>query len=443
MPRYVVRLKWPEPEAVRSLEELEKAMSSGARVVESFLEERSQDTTPTPWTGALPAAGGEEYIIPGRPAEVSHYQSAVGGGLWLVSGSQHAIDSLKDAHGDLVQGVVEDVALELPAPQVELMEGGLAEVGSSYHLKLLGVDSSLHSQTDGSGVSVAIIDSGLYKGHSEFKRTVILKDDSYDYKQQPWKRGSLTYIKHQSGKKVETRHYHGTAVAGMLCGASSGVAPGISVIVHTVFYENVTLWRVEPAMLYSHLAGADIIVMSFGTRGYNSIFEDEIYYLTKKDNRLIVTAIGNDGPGTHGSPGDYQDVLSVGATDVNDQAWLNPETNKGTSGALMSKGNTCYRKPDVYAPGASLTLPVQKGVDSSGYITRSGTSFAAPLVAGVAALVLSWYRQQGKTITATDVREHLLATADDVTLPKELGSSGKRVNAAKAVKCLKTLFPTP
>jgi subtilisin family serine protease len=405
--------------------------------------------------------GGDVDMIPGRPAEVSDYQRTADGRLWWVDGGAGALNELREARDDLE--VVENIGLEVPQPSsVELMAGGIGDTGSRYHLKLLGVDSSLRSQVDGSDVRVAIIDSGLYKDHSEFERTSILKDCAWDYWHIRPTSGKVTYIDLPPGKKYEPRNYHGTAVAGMLCGASLGVAPGVALMIHNVFYQQTAadeakalrwkekgrwhepetdLIRVEWAIDKAVAQKADIILLSLGRTGYNDCFNQELINQSNVQ-RLIVAAIGNDGPRTHCSPGDYEYVLSVGATDPNDEVWLNPETGKGTAGDLIPKGNTSYRVPVIYAPGANLILPVPEHIDQSSYITRSGTSFAAPLVAGVAALIIGWYKERGKEIRANEVKQLLLETADDIPLPNELGGgTGKRVNAAKAVETLKARFP--
>ena len=457
--QYIVRLKRPEPKAIRS--------------IESFLKERTQDIPPTPrLTRGIPSGraipaygpmlyGGDVDMIPGRPAEVSDYQSTADGRLWVVTGSQAVLDEL----GEEEEGVeiIENIGLEVPKPSsLELMAGGIGDAGSSYHLKLLGVDSSLRSQADGSGVRVAIIDSGLDPNHSEFKGTSYF--EAWDYYRIPPTSDKVTFVDLPPKKRYEPRNYHGTAVAGMLCGALSGVAPRVTLIIHNVFYQETAVkeakllrwkeggkWhypetdlaRVEWALnrSFHKKVDADIILLSMGRPGYNGCFNEELIN-DPKATTLVVAAIGNDGPRTHCSPGDYEYVLSVGATDANDQAWLNPKTGKGTAGDLIPKGNASYRVPVIYAPGANLILPVPEHIDPSGYITRSGTSFAAPLVAGVAALVMGWYKYHGKKICAKDVKELLLETADPIKLPDELGGTGLRVNAARVVKCLKDMFPT-
>jgi|GEM_PF-4276362 len=359
----------------------------------------------------------------------------------------------------------ENVGLNIPEPiSMELMAGeaGTASPPSSgYYRKILGVDDVLHRDADGSGIKVSIIDSGIYRHHDEFKGTSFF--ESWDYYELRPKKGDPTYVFLPAESKYEPGNYHGTAVAGMLCGRHSGVAPGVMLIVHNVFYQQkaqqeanlltrrkdgvhkrpeTDLLRVEMALnrSYHKTVNADIILMSMGRSGYDPCFIEELPS-DRLSSTLVVAAIGNDGSQTHYSPADYEHVLSVGGTDENDNVWHNTETGKGSAGNIISNGNASYRVPVIYAPGVNMRLPVPAHIDPTGYIVRSGTSFAAPLVAGVAALVMGWYKQRNKTIRANDVKEHLCETADSIELPAQLGASGLRVNAAAAVNTLKEVFP--
>ena len=107
---------------------------------------------------------------------------------------------------------------------------------------------------------------------------------------------------------------------------------------------------------------------------------------------LVVVSAGNDGPGarTIGTPADGDSVVAVGATD-----------SLGRTAGFSSRGPTADNriKPEVSAPGVSLVVA---HIDS-GLAVASGTSFAAPLVAGVAALV-----QSGRTGPAVELREGLM-----------------------------------
>lgn len=188
--------------------------------------------------------------------------------------------------------------------------------------------------------------------------------------------------------------------------------------------------------MYATSTNADVIVISLGTRGYDPCFEEEIDTIHRYSPKtLIVVAAGNSGPGTHLSPGDYRGVLTVGAIDWQHRFW------PSTSGARLDLPGA-YVKPDLYAPGADLDLPVPSAVSESGYLCKSGTSFAAPIVGGVGASIIGWYRDQGKAIEADRVRELLLETADEVPVPAELGGTGRRLNVGRALATLRPSVPT-
>lgn len=126
---------------------------------------------------------------------------------------------------------------------------------------------------------------------------------------------------------------------------------------------------------------------------------------------LLVAAAGNDGDSTANYPAYHPDVVSVAATDRND--------NKASF-------SNCNSDVEVAAPGVDIwsTTP------GNTYATLDGTSMATPHASGVAAMI--WSRNPGWT--ATQVRNQLNSTADD------LGSSGRdncfgygRVNLARAL----------
>jgi subtilisin family serine protease len=146
---------------------------------------------------------------------------------------------------------------------------------------------------------------------------------------------------------------------------------------------------------------------------------------------VLSISAGNSGPGssTIGSPGDYCNVIGVGATDINDVIASFSSRGPGDFAA-------CTDKPDVSAPGAN----VRSSVDGGGYANFSGTSRAAPHVAGCAALL------KGIDINVTHDEIYDLLTTTGV----DLGSSGfdfnygyGRINCHAAAQAMGPPGPTP
>lgn len=484
----LIRLRWPEPAAFESAEALEKALADRSRRLDRLLEERAPSPGPAtggaagyepPGGGFLRDLAGSDGGLPGslggpgkvgglgeaapgrrRAARASKpkrargptrsYATVAGEASKRLRGEAKTVAEVARENRDLVASVGSDVGFAVPPPEVILAASDGGDAGAVDPIRSLGLDPGGDRSRTGAGVRVAVIDSGLDTGHPEFDGASILERDSYDYwRLHEVRKGVVTSIAVPAGGPYATRHYHGTAVAGLVSGVRSGVAPGASLIIHNVFYlsageakrlgwrddqgrwqePDTTILRVEPALMYSLAAQADILVLSFGTPGYNPCFEDEAEYLVRNFGRLVVAAAGNAGLGKNMSPGDYDGVLSVGATTADGAVW------PGTSTARLERGGKHYVKPDLYAPGVNLRVPVPASVAASGYLCASGTSFAAPLVAGVAAAVLGRLRERGgERPEATAIREILLETADEIEAPAELGGRGRRLNARRAME---------
>lgn len=147
-----------------------------------------------------------------------------------------------------------------------------------------------------------------------------------------------------------------------------------------------------------------------------------------------VFSSGNPGPecGAGGSPGDYNEALSVGATDVADV--IAEFSGRGPS--VFGKGN-----PNVSAPGVDVISSVPGG----GYESLSGTSMAAPHVAGTLALMMSAApeligdidaAQSALQTTALDIIDTTCGGDDDGD-PNNVYGEG-RIDAAAAVNLVAT-----
>lgn len=256
-------------------------------------------------------------------------------------------------------------------------------------------------KTKGStNIIVAVIDDGIDLYHEDLIDNItkpfdIVQDSSY-------------YI--PAGE-------HGTHVAGIIAGkidnymGGSGVAPHTKIMPINVFDgDGAYSSDVIKAIYYAVDNDADIINMSLGNYYYSWLYQEAINY-AHDAGLVIIAAAGNDATSTPSYPAAYEHVVSVAST-----------TSSDYPSYFSNYGSTI----DVSAPGSYIysTLPYDQ------YGKMSGTSMAAPVVSGVAALI----KAKEPFLTGDQIVKRLTDTADD------LGVKGKdedygygRVNAAKAV----------
>lgn len=154
------------------------------------------------------------------------------------------------------------------------------------------------------------------------------------------------------------------------------------------------------ALVWAENLGADIVSSSLGypdlyppssIDGNTAIISNAARIAVER-GMIIINSAGNEGPvsATINPPADVVDVIAVGGVLAN-----------GEIASFSSRGPTADGriKPDCVAMGYAVTLPQL----SSGYTQASGTSFAAPVVSGVCALI----KQRYPTITGADLRTRL------------------------------------
>jgi len=246
----------------------------------------------------------------------------------------------------------------------------------------------------GRGITVAVLDTGIAQ-HPDFRRRII---------------GFKDLVR---GKKNSyDDNGHGTHVAGIVAGNGlvsqqryCGVAPqarlvGVKVLDRrgSGLLSNVLMgleWCIQNKRVYN----IKIVNLSLGGPSFAASETDPLCHATERlleAGIIVIAAAGNSGPSAESieSPGCCPSAITVGA--VNDRDTISPDLC--TVADFSSRGPTIdgLNKPDICAPGVSIVAPRARrsyprrirSWKSYSYHSLSGTSMAAPMVSGVAALLL-------------------------------------------------------
>jgi membrane-anchored mycosin MYCP len=262
---------------------------------------------------------------------------------------------------------------------------------------------------DGAGVLVAVVDSGVDATHPQLTGAVV---------------AGLDLLDAGSDGRVDCVG-HGTAVASIVAGrarpgvAFRGVAPAATVFPVRVSERGddesggraAPLAEVAAAVRRCAERGARVINLSLTTDRDDPALREAVRYARARD-ALVVAAAGNrfEAGNPLQFPAAYEGVVGVGAVQAD--------------GARVPASQTGPHV-DLVAPGADITAAARGG----GYARYAGTSFAAAFVAGTAALV----RQYHPELTADQVAQRLLATADALNPDPTSGFGAGLVNPYRAV----------
>ena len=239
---------------------------------------------------------------------------------------------------------------------------------------------------------------------------------------------------------------HGTHTAGTIAGGSAGGAPiGVApdsrlVVARAMGASGVgsgsallaaAEWMTDPDGNPATADQPDVVNNSWSASSANDTWFRPMIRRWIELGMVPVFAAGNGGPGAGSiaSPAGYPEAVAVGALDEDDGVpsfssrgpivWQDPDGLGPTAGTVLAK-------PDLAAPGVGIVSSVR-----SGYLAYSGTSMAAPHVAGVAALV----RQANPSLGPQAVADILRASAVDVGAPGVDPASGAgRVDAVRAIE---------
>ncbi|MFE9768279.1 S8 family serine peptidase [Streptomyces sp. NPDC005808] len=312
----------------------------------------------------LDAVDGEALVL--RPQETAKAWSS-------LTDTSGGMSELAPGVASISLDKVVEAALDVSVPQI-----GAPEVWKAGY--------------DGTGVKIAILDTGIDTTHPDVAGKVVAQQNF------------------TTDADAQDHHGHGTHVASTAAGTGAasggsyrGVAPGAELLNGKVLNSTGSglTSDIVAGMQWAVEQGADVVNMSLG--GSDSLGTDPLEEAVNalSDQALFVIAAGNSGPAatTLGTPGVAESALTVGAVDKQ-----NALASFSSRGPRLEDGGV---KPDVTAPGVNITAASAAGTmpnsphPSPEYVTISGTSMATPHVAGAAALLAQqhpdWSGQQIKS----------------------------------------------
>lgn len=240
----------------------------------------------------------------------------------------------------------------------------------------------------GKGAKVAVLDTGIDATHPDLAGKIDKKD---------WAEFDENGAEVPDSEPHDTSD-HGTHCAGTIAGGNAsgrwiGVAPDAKLAGGLVIPNGAgTLAQIFAGMNWAIKHRVDVISMSLGgltfDAGVGEIFDDTLFNAYWA-GIPVVASIGNFGNQTTGGPGNALSAFAVGATDYRDRV---AGLSGGRTHFIRDSGSspedpprTVYQKPDISAPG----VHVLSAVPGTSHAYFSGTSMAAPHVAGAMALLLS------------------------------------------------------
>jgi len=228
-------------------------------------------------------------------------------------------------------------------------------------------------------VTVAVIDSGVCTTHPDLAGRVLSGWDYVDDDANP-----------------QDRNGHGCGVSSVIA-ANIDDAIGIAGIAPNAMILPLRVLNASGSGSYSDVAqaiidatdlGANIINLSLGGSASSTLLHDAVKYANNR-GVIVIAAAGNDGANRALYPAAYAEVISVGALDQN----LN-----------IASFSNYGSQIDVWSPGANIITAYL----NDGYAMQNGTSFAAPIVSGIAAMELALGREldfSGDVISISPIEE--------------------------------------
>ncbi|TFG94925.1 hypothetical protein E4H12_14305, partial [Candidatus Thorarchaeota archaeon] len=353
------------------------------------------------------------------------------------------------ATNTLISGLSLDVKRKLATDPLPIEKATLAANGNDYvhFTEILGVEPMWAMGFNGTGVVVAVLDSGVDTNHPDLQYQVIGFKDLIN---------GIDDMTPGDGIDGYDDNGHGTACVWNVAGNGTasggnltGIAPGASILVVKVLNsegagdDSVIAAGIEFAMDN----GADVISLSLGGEWTDNSFIIEpsvgASEAAIEAGISVVIAAGNSGPQAFSinSPGIVEEAITVGSSV--DATGVIAFSSVGPVLRTRSEPNGYTAKPDVVAPGFGVVsgraedanpfdyLPYNFTQFGYSYTRWAGTSASTPMIAGAVAILA----QRHLLLTPEEAKTSLMASANDLGLDPMVQGWGL-VNITRASELL-------
>jgi len=275
-----------------------------------------------------------------------------------------------------------------------------SEYQEQWHHAKVNLPSAWNTHNSNKNIVIAVLDTGVDLTHPELTPNLVPGYNIID-----------------PNLSVQDDYGHGTQVAGILGAAGNNMKSGTGVLWNTRIMPIKVLdgtgegddYSIGQGIRYAVKNGAKIVVLSLGDRLYSRHMDEAVQY-AEEQGVLLIAATGNNSS-TINYPAAFPTVLAVGASDEND---------------LVPSYSNFGPEIDVVAPAQGIYTTTLRGQMTY----NSGTSMAAPIVAGIAGLIYNKYPD----MEPWQVRQLLRQSSVDVGEPGWDQYSGYgRVDAYRAL----------
>lgn len=307
----------------------------------------------------------------------------------------------------------------------------------TWHLERIKAFDAWDQERADNNVIVAIIDTGIEREHEDLKDAIWqnpgetgdgkesngIDDDNNGFVDDWWGYDFAgTDGRTPDNNPSAEQSFHGTHVAGIAAATGdnnkgvAGVAFGAQLMIVKISDGGAvpSLPGGFEGILYAAAMGADVINCSWGAPRSSLAEQEVIDIAVEQFGAFIVAAAGNDSEEALLYPAGYNNVFTVAATTSTDSKWT---------------GSNYHYYVDLSAPGHQILSTVF----NNQYAEDSGTSMAAPMVSGAAAVLLS----KNPLLTPEELAQILRASADNISLTAGLQFANKlgagRLNLYKSI----------